>query len=422
MGNTSAIHGCRTRIFANGNKYEGEWKDNKMYGRGTYIWANGDKYKGVWKDNKMYGHATIIFATGDKYEGEMNEHKAHGRGTRIWANCGKANCGKYEGLWKDGMMYGRGTYIWANDDKYEGEWKDDKKHGRGTNIWANGDKYEGEWKDNKMYGHGTYIWANGDKYEGEWKDDKKHGHGTLIYADGDKYEGGWKDDKMNGRGTYIFANGDKYEGESTDGLPSNCRWYIQSLVSRDYSKWFDTQTGKIFLQSPDCYQFINTKVGLSWLTSESGKEWLKTDNGAEWIKSAKITPEIINKLIYKKLKYLTSLYDISNSDNENDGEIETESYNKIIEKFKEELKEKNTTLTDILMILYNHNKLKETEIEKSIDIVCYFCADIRNDFIEYVIEKYSESDFFGHLLETNSIVLDVFVDSINKKKLKITSK
>ena len=39
--------------YANGDVYEGEWKDNKMHGKGVYRRADGSVYHdGQWKDNK----------------------------------------------------------------------------------------------------------------------------------------------------------------------------------------------------------------------------------------------------------------------------------------------------------------------------------------------------------------------------------
>ena len=36
-----------------GDKYVGEYKDDKRHGQGTYTYANGDKYVGEYKDDKM---------------------------------------------------------------------------------------------------------------------------------------------------------------------------------------------------------------------------------------------------------------------------------------------------------------------------------------------------------------------------------
>ena len=59
-----------------GDKYVGEWKDDKQHGQGTYYYLadnefKGDKYVGEWKDNKLHGQGTLTSANGNKYEGEL---------------------------------------------------------------------------------------------------------------------------------------------------------------------------------------------------------------------------------------------------------------------------------------------------------------------------------------------------------------
>jgi hypothetical protein len=34
--------------YKNGDKYVGEWKNDKCYGKGLKAYANGDKYYGDW--------------------------------------------------------------------------------------------------------------------------------------------------------------------------------------------------------------------------------------------------------------------------------------------------------------------------------------------------------------------------------------
>lgn len=57
---------CKTvwaaRIFA-----EDEFKN----GRGTYSWSNGNKYEGEWKEDHRHGRGRMIYADGDKYEGKL---------------------------------------------------------------------------------------------------------------------------------------------------------------------------------------------------------------------------------------------------------------------------------------------------------------------------------------------------------------
>lgn len=38
--------------FANGDVYEGGWRNGKRLGEGIYLYFNGDKYVGTWVDDK----------------------------------------------------------------------------------------------------------------------------------------------------------------------------------------------------------------------------------------------------------------------------------------------------------------------------------------------------------------------------------
>ena len=46
------MHGKGVYTYATGDKYDGEFKDDKMNGKGVYTYANGDKYDGEYKDDK----------------------------------------------------------------------------------------------------------------------------------------------------------------------------------------------------------------------------------------------------------------------------------------------------------------------------------------------------------------------------------
>ncbi|WP_443641291.1 trypsin-like peptidase domain-containing protein [Candidatus Njordibacter sp. Uisw_039] len=156
---------------------------------GTYTWSDGDKYVGEWKDNKNTGQGTYTYSPNGEWAGN-----------------------KYVGEFKDGNFNGQGTYTWPSGSKYVGEYKDNKKNGQGTYTSADGSKYVGEYKDNKKNGQGTYTWPSGSKYVGEVKDGKKNGQGIYTYADGNKYVGEFKDGNFNGQGTYTYADGTVEEG------------------------------------------------------------------------------------------------------------------------------------------------------------------------------------------------------------------
>ena len=123
---------------------EGCVEGNCNNGKGTYIYADGEKYVGEFKDNNRNGQGTYTYPDGEKYVGE----------------------------WKDGIENGQGTYKWPDGRKYSGEHKDGKANGQGTYIFPDGAKYVGEWKDDKQHGQGTQTYANGDYCTGKFNNGK----------------------------------------------------------------------------------------------------------------------------------------------------------------------------------------------------------------------------------------------------------
>ena len=134
---------------------------------GTFIWDDGNKYVGEWKNNKTHGKGTKTFSDGGEYIGEYKNNKQHGQGTMTWSN---------------------GTVFIGN-------WIDHKRDGTGLTIWANGSKYVGEYKDDKMNGQGIYTYPSGKKDVGEWKNNQLNGYAVKYNADGSIFqEGIFKDD------------------------------------------------------------------------------------------------------------------------------------------------------------------------------------------------------------------------------------
>jgi len=184
---------CRgTLTFTTGNRYVGEFKDDKPSGQGTYTFTSGNKYVGEFKDGKFSGQGTYTFTSGNKYVGEFRDDKFSGQGTYIFKSGNK-----YVGEFKDGKFSGQGTYIFASGSKYVGEFEDDKFSGQGTYIFASGNKYVGEFKNDQRNGRGTFTFPDGRKYVGEFIDGKYEGRGTLYASDGSiKQDGIWRSDEF----------------------------------------------------------------------------------------------------------------------------------------------------------------------------------------------------------------------------------
>ena len=55
-----------------------------MWGnQGIYIWANGAKYEGEWKNNKREGKGKMSSSEGKVYEGDFKDNKKDGFGTFV---------------------------------------------------------------------------------------------------------------------------------------------------------------------------------------------------------------------------------------------------------------------------------------------------------------------------------------------------
>ena len=61
--------------YENGDRYDGQWKDDLFNGDGEYQWSDGRKYKGEFRDGKHNGHGKMIYIEDDEYLGEWKEDK-----------------------------------------------------------------------------------------------------------------------------------------------------------------------------------------------------------------------------------------------------------------------------------------------------------------------------------------------------------
>ena len=46
-------HGRGKNVYASGNKYEGDWKNDEKHGRGLFVLKNGDSCEGDWWGNQI---------------------------------------------------------------------------------------------------------------------------------------------------------------------------------------------------------------------------------------------------------------------------------------------------------------------------------------------------------------------------------
>lgn len=217
--------GMSTYIWADGSRYEGQWKNGVFHGEGTSydpygrillsgVWTEGIYIGKCVKGDCIDGTGTIVYRDNTHYEGELThgfpegQGKAqtadsslykgtfknglpNGEGVLEWGSSGE----EYNGFFGLGKMQGKGLYQFADDGKYDGQFRRGSRFGKGIMMWPNGDWYEGEWQNDQMSGEGTYVFQSGDRYVGHFEDNKRSGQGVYRYSDGRTLEGQWKDDQ-----------------------------------------------------------------------------------------------------------------------------------------------------------------------------------------------------------------------------------
>jgi hypothetical protein len=72
-------------VQPNNERYVGTWKNGKMDGAGRYYFANGDYYDGEFKQDIAEGYGVYFHAeSGGLYKGQFSANKRNGRGTYVY--------------------------------------------------------------------------------------------------------------------------------------------------------------------------------------------------------------------------------------------------------------------------------------------------------------------------------------------------
>ena len=170
-------------VTKDNGSYTGYLANGVFHGTGIYTWNDGGRLIGSFSNGSPTS-GTMDWANGTRYEGEFKDWQLEGKGKYF-----AANGDVLEGTFADGKI-SYGTCTWANGNRYEGEFKDWQPEGKGKYFAANGDVLEGTFAAGKI-SYGTCTWANGTRYEGEFKDWKVHGQGVCYFATGEVQSGQW---------------------------------------------------------------------------------------------------------------------------------------------------------------------------------------------------------------------------------------
>ena len=113
--------------------YVGQVVNGLPEGKGIYYYNNGDKYEGDWRN--------------DKFEG---------KGIYFWNNGNR-----YEGSYRNGLKEGKGIFYYNNGNRYEGDWRNDKYEGKGIFYYNNGDRSMGDFYNDNPIGKHVMLAKNG---------------------------------------------------------------------------------------------------------------------------------------------------------------------------------------------------------------------------------------------------------------------
>ena len=145
-------------------EYVGEFQNGLRDGKGTfYYYENNEyerkKYEGDWKNDKIEGKGKMIWKSGQIYEGEWSNNLKEGKGIQILPNGAK-----YEGNFKNSKFEGKGVLYCKNGDRYEGDFKNNNRHGSGIMYYIRDGKKGksmGDFFDDKTIGKHVFLQPNG---------------------------------------------------------------------------------------------------------------------------------------------------------------------------------------------------------------------------------------------------------------------
>jgi hypothetical protein len=93
--------GFGTMLYANGNRYDGEYQNGRRNGCGTFTFKNGRRYVGEFKEDLFSGRGSWFLENGDRYIGQFEYNKCNGEGVFIFADGTSQS-----GVWQQGRLVG----------------------------------------------------------------------------------------------------------------------------------------------------------------------------------------------------------------------------------------------------------------------------------------------------------------------------
>lgn len=76
LGKVEDLLSVGIMCYPNGDKYDGEWKEDMKEGKGRVKYANGDSFDGEFKEDSKSGEGVYTYASGEKHSGTWPKDKS----------------------------------------------------------------------------------------------------------------------------------------------------------------------------------------------------------------------------------------------------------------------------------------------------------------------------------------------------------
>lgn len=111
-------YGVMDDIMA-GEKYLGNWSDNKKHGNGVIVTSEGVYYEGTFNQDVFTGFGLMILKDGTYYEGEFKGVGVLGGKGKLTMQSGHVLDGNLTGSWSEGVKVTNATLTKANSANFE---------------------------------------------------------------------------------------------------------------------------------------------------------------------------------------------------------------------------------------------------------------------------------------------------------------
>lgn len=138
-------HGNGEEDFEDNSHFIGIFKFGKKV-HGKFTWKDKSYYEGEFHNEVFHGHG-VYQLDGRRYEGNWENGEMSGKGVFLYSDDSL-----YEGEFLNNKRQGYGKYTWNESKYYEGEWLGGKQHGKGI-YYKNGKVIEGVWINGKLTNH-----------------------------------------------------------------------------------------------------------------------------------------------------------------------------------------------------------------------------------------------------------------------------